>query len=438
METSILTQVHTKGEYNRLGERIRLSPDSISPEDLAMLQTLRLSYKNILSSVFNILVEECRKVDKKMGITTYRVKRIESIISKLQREPKMQLSRMSDVAGCRCILYSNDKVYALKEQLEKRLCVKTVNDYIATPKPNGYKSLHLIVSTFEDTSKTIEIQLRSTSDHNWATLVEISDLVYQTKIKELGHDGDLGEFHRLLSHINEASFSIDTKRKIIDIANRYSYLQKISNIFTKNYIDVRNKWNALKRSNNSFYLISTDSSGSPEIASFRTFDMAEAAYFEKYRDNTNNCNIVLTHIKGASFDTISLAYSNYFLTSNELFFNCYKMMSDLSIDAYNNNRVIEYKNRYKNFLDITIHILGIHLADYLEYRNKIFQIRSIYKRAEWASSIKRHLNMISDTLLQNYRKTPFKWSRLVCSIIKGVLYNDFTKRKINPYKSQGK
>ena len=253
METSILTQVHTKGEYNRLGERIRLSPDSISPEDLAMLQTLRLSYKNILSSVFNILVEECRKVDKKMGITTYRVKRIESIISKLQREPKMQLSRMSDVAGCRCILYSNDKVYALKEQLEKRLCVKTVNDYIAYPKPNGYKSLHLIVSTFEDTSKTIEIQLRSTSDHNWATLVEISDLVYQTKIKELGHDGDLGEFHRLLSHINEASFSIDTKRKIIDIANRYSYLQKISNIFTKNYIDVRNKWNLQKSRVGIFY-----------------------------------------------------------------------------------------------------------------------------------------------------------------------------------------
>lgn len=276
---------YTKGEYNRLGDRIRRNPDSISTEDLTMLQTLRLSYKNILSAVFNILVEESKKVDKRIVIPTYRVKRIESIVSKLQREPKMQLSRMSDIAGCRCILQSNEKVYALKKRLEERLYVRHINDYIYSPKNNGYKSLHLIVSLSEDDSKTIEIQLRCLQDHNWTTLVEITDLVYGTKIKELGIDGELAEFHRLLSYAYDPAITIEQKVRIVDIANAHSYFKRISEIFSKNYIDVRNKWNASKQSKNNFYLISTDTSGSPEITSFKTFESAEKAYFETYLDN---------------------------------------------------------------------------------------------------------------------------------------------------------
>ena len=429
---------YTKGEYNRLGDRIRQSPDSISTDDLTMLQTLRLSYKNLLSAVFNILVEESKKIDKRVAIPTYRVKRIESIVSKLQREPKMQLSRMSDIAGCRCILQSNDKVYALKKRLEKRLCVKHINDYISTPKSNGYKSLHLIVSLSENDSKTIEIQLRCLQDHNWATLVEITDLVYGTRIKELGSDGELAEFHRLLSYSYDPTLSIEQKVRIVNIANAHSYFKRISEIFSKNYIEVRNKWNASKQSKNNFYLISTDSSGSPEIASFKTFESAEKAYFETYLDNPGNRNIVLTHIKDASFDSISLAYSNYFLTYNALLVRCYQMMSDIVVLYYHAGKLVKFTNLYNQFLELTTHILGVHLADYVEFQNKVFTVKSINKRAEWANSIRGHLNSIIGVLQITYHKTPFRWKCLACSIVKSLLHRNFVRQQISPYKTENK
>ena len=196
------------------------------------------------------------------------------------------------------------QIAILKKKLEKRLCVKHINDYISSPKYNGYRSLHLIVSLSENDSKTIEIQLRCLHDHNWATLVEITDLVYGTRIKELGNDSELAEFHRLLSFAYDSNLSTERKIRIVNIANTHSYFKRISEIFSKNYIEVRNKWNASKLSKNNFYLISTDSTGSPEITSFRTFESAEKAYFETYLDNPGNKNIVLTHIKDASFDAI--------------------------------------------------------------------------------------------------------------------------------------
>ena len=430
----MLQKQYTRGDYNRLGDRIRQNPDAISKEDLNMLQSLRLSYKNLLSTVFNILVEESKKIDKRIAIPTYRVKRIESIISKLQREPKMQLSRMSDIAGCRCILQSNDKVYTLKKKLEKRLCVKHINDYISSPKYNGYRSLHLIVSLSENDSKTIEIQLRCLNDHNWATLVEITDRVYGTRIKALGNDSELAEFHRLLSCAYDSNLSTERKIRIVNIANTHSYFKRISEIFSKNYIEVRNKWNASKLSKNNFYLISTDSTGSPEITSFRTFESAEKAYFETYLDNPGNKNIVLTHIKDASFDAISLAYSNYFLTYNALLVRCYKMMSDIVVLYYHAGKLLKFTDLYIQFLELTTHILGVHLADYVEFQNKVFTVRSINKRAEWANSIRKHLKSIIEVLQITHLKTPFMWKCLGCSIVKIILHRNFVRRQISPYK----
>ncbi|MBQ2065515.1 MAG: hypothetical protein II455_05555, partial [Paludibacteraceae bacterium] len=52
-------------------------------------------------------------------ICTYRVKRIESIISKLIRFPEMQVNRAEDIAGCRFIMSSTSKVYELFNRILK-------------------------------------------------------------------------------------------------------------------------------------------------------------------------------------------------------------------------------------------------------------------------------------------------------------------------------
>ena len=53
----------------------------------------------------------------------------------------------------------------------------------------------------DESKKVIEIQIRSLEQHNWATLVEISDLLFQSKLKEFNDKKcpDLYEFHRILA-----------------------------------------------------------------------------------------------------------------------------------------------------------------------------------------------------------------------------------------------
>ena len=93
---------YSNKDYKRLGDRIRSNPQHVAEADLQMLQGLRLSYKEPLAIIFKSLEHTAYKVDHNC-ICTYRVKRIESIISKLIRFPEMQVNRAEDIAGCRSI-----------------------------------------------------------------------------------------------------------------------------------------------------------------------------------------------------------------------------------------------------------------------------------------------------------------------------------------------
>ena len=313
---------YSNGDYKRLGKKIRelKKNNKLVPyEDLEVLQYLRTTYKESLSDIFNILSIESRKVDRE-SIVTYRVKRIESIISKLIRQPTMQLNLMGDIAGCRCILKSNKEVYRIKEILSQKLFVKSCNDYIENPKEDGYKSLHLIVAKDENDTKFIEIQLRCEIDHNWATLVEITDLIYDTKIKEFNSNHILSTFHKLLSK-DKRTITTEDIIEIFKIARKNNYFNKISSVFKRNYIEVRIQWSQIQRKKgHNFYLIEVTKDSVPKIQSFTNFNDAENEYFELFRQN-NNANIVLTYVKDASYEQISKAYSNYILTYHQFFYD---------------------------------------------------------------------------------------------------------------------
>lgn len=424
---------YSQNDFKRLGKRIRTSPDDIKEQDLQMSQELRLSYKEDLSDVFYILVNEASKVDRK-SIRTYRIKRIESIISKLLREPEMQLQRMSDIAGCRCIMQSDKKVYALFERLKEKLIVKHFNDYISEPKTTGYKSLHLIVKLNENSKKTIEIQLRSIEEHNWATLVEITDLIYHTRLKETGEGHELSEFHKLLS-IGTNHLNIEQKKKLINIAKRHKYFFKISEIFAQNYIEVRNQWNKSKQSYNKFFLVSTGDDGKPEISTYRSFDQAEEQYFIKYNENKANKNIVLTHISNATFEDISMAYSNYFLTYNELFFNCYKVISALVINAYQRHNCYSFHKLYSYFWAITIHMLGVHTRDIIELQHKKMVVQSTKKKKQWIHSIQNHIGNIANVFNRTHAELNKCKHNFICALIRSWIFKKYAHKEINPYKS---
>lgn len=111
-----------------------------------------------------------------------RLKSIRSIKEKLDRL-NCELSfesmeqNLNDIAGVRVVCSFKEDVYSLAQALLKQDDVNVVEckDYIKNPKPNGYRSLHLIVEIpiFLENEKKImrvEIQLRTIAMDFWASL----------------------------------------------------------------------------------------------------------------------------------------------------------------------------------------------------------------------------------------------------------------------------
>jgi hypothetical protein len=125
------------------------------------------------------LREKAKQVDSNR-IVAQRIKRLSSIHQKLLRFPKLKLSEIQDIGGCRAVVKSVreiDQVVKLYQQSQIKHKLDHIDDYIRTPKRSGYRGVHLIYRYYSDKKKTynglkIEIQLRSPLQHAWATAVE--------------------------------------------------------------------------------------------------------------------------------------------------------------------------------------------------------------------------------------------------------------------------
>ena len=118
-----------------------------------------------------------------------RMKSLPSIFEKLERyKQSTTLEAMEqhimDIAGLRVIVSYVQDVYDILNYLQAQddLTVVAVKDYIAEPKPNGYRSLHMIVRIpvyFMDKKEEIpvEIQIRTIAMDFWASLEH--DLKYK-------------------------------------------------------------------------------------------------------------------------------------------------------------------------------------------------------------------------------------------------------------------
>lgn len=203
----------TKTQINKLGKSIReniKNEDTIPVEDLEKLQEYRTSYKSDLSSVFG-KIAEITKDNRKDNIISFRIKRIESILSKIKRQPTMSLGNMGDIAGCRILVHNENSISNLIEQIDKNFTITSFKNYLETPKEDGYRGYHLYIESPINKNKLIEIQIRTIKCHTWASMVEIIDILYNLKIKEGEHHPDFERFLILLSRIEELTF--DEKKR---------------------------------------------------------------------------------------------------------------------------------------------------------------------------------------------------------------------------------
>lgn len=137
-----------------------------------------------IETKFNVLNEEFSLQHDRNPISSIktRLKSMPSIQEKLERKGlPMSLTaieeNLNDIAGVRVICSFPEDVQTLADALLKQDDIQLIErkDYISNPKPNGYRSLHLIVSVpiFLENEKRImkvEIQLRTIAMDCWASL----------------------------------------------------------------------------------------------------------------------------------------------------------------------------------------------------------------------------------------------------------------------------
>ena len=148
-----------------------------------------------------------------------RIKTPKSILAKLRRKGfeisvKGIEENLADVAGIRVICSFPDDIYATAKMLTDQddIRVIQVKDYIINPKPNGYRSLHLILEvpiflSNEKKNMKVEVQFRTIAMDFWASL--------EHKLKYKKNIENAEEISKELQRCAEASSQLDLRMQAL-------------------------------------------------------------------------------------------------------------------------------------------------------------------------------------------------------------------------------
>lgn len=177
--------------YAPLANRLGIGQIKWEIEDLSFRYLEPEGYKHIARSLdekrlareeyLAQLIETVKQALAREGIRAQvygRVKHIYSIWRKMQRK-NLSFSEIYDVRAIRVLVEEVRDCYAVLGIVHSlwQHIPKEFDDYIATPKENGYKSLHTAVIGPE--GKTVEIQIRTTQMHTDAELGVAAHWVYK-------------------------------------------------------------------------------------------------------------------------------------------------------------------------------------------------------------------------------------------------------------------
>ena len=156
-------------------------------ESAMQLQQVMLLYEAGIREIktkLDILSDESRISGKPNPIDSIksRIKTPRSIIGKLKRRGypislQSMMKNLNDIGGIRVICPFIEDIYTVADMLMRQddLTLLEKKDYIRSPKPNGYRSLHLIVRVpvfFADQRRDlpVEVQIRTIAMDFWASL----------------------------------------------------------------------------------------------------------------------------------------------------------------------------------------------------------------------------------------------------------------------------
>ena len=177
------------------------TPDSqIFINNAAKFGDLMMMYRCAIREVqtkLEVLDDEFSVENKRNPISFIktRIKNPQSIYNKLQKlgyefTAENIQEQLNDVAGVRVVCAFIDDIYTIATLIAEQDDIKVIKikDYLKNPKPNGYRSYHMIVEipVFFSKGKTpmrVELQIRTNGMDFWATLEH--QLRYKKGIEDL-------------------------------------------------------------------------------------------------------------------------------------------------------------------------------------------------------------------------------------------------------------
>ncbi|MFV0528216.1 MAG: GTP pyrophosphokinase family protein [Lachnospiraceae bacterium] len=150
----------------------------------------------------------------------HRLKSYESIHDKLLKNglpvtKEEALANLHDIAGIRIVCTFVDDVYSIVKELESwdACSIDKKKDYISKPKPNGYRSCHIVLSFASENQLPIyvEIQIRTIAMDCWASLE------HQLKYKKEIQNSKIivQELKRCADELASADLTLETLRELI-------------------------------------------------------------------------------------------------------------------------------------------------------------------------------------------------------------------------------
>lgn len=178
--------------YAQIADRLGMGQIKGELEDLAFPYVYPKEYEEILKlrkQKSKETLERLTKINKsikkelaKNNITNfktdYRIKRLYSLYKKLERKEK-NIEKIRDISALRIIVPTVEdcyKILGIIHSISRPLPGK-IKDYIANPRPNGYRSLHTTIFTGD--GGLVEIQIRTEEMHNEAEYGIASHISYK-------------------------------------------------------------------------------------------------------------------------------------------------------------------------------------------------------------------------------------------------------------------
>ena len=324
----------SKTKIDRAGELLKSK--SGSDDDIAnafnILSRWRAYHAKPLDTFATVLRQRSQKISAH-AVVAQRLKRTPSILLKLTNHKTMRLSAMQDIGGLRAILDTNEDVYRLLEVYKKsksKHSLFSLDDYIETPKKDGYRSIHLIYKLKRTPNLFLEIQLRSQLQHIWATGVEVFGTLKNSSFKSGQGSRKWLDFFSLLSSVFaikenrpplKVHEGISRREMISQVQNEIQELHVIENlsVYTAVYKTISKNTAKGRKGHYSLILLnSRDSTISLETYSASQFEAAAQAYLNLEREHFGDKQINVVLVNTGDIKKLELSYPNYFMDTKTL------------------------------------------------------------------------------------------------------------------------